>query len=244
MLFGGGGEYCYWGCYEDYFVGRLLPNGTPDAGFAANALGRTVVYDTALQPDGKVVGVGYVRQPDGKHKLQVFRLRPDGALDPTFGLGGLVLISDGTDSYEIGQSVIVDPDGRIVVAGRTRQVVLLVARLAGERCIGFVVRHRRFLCRHCWRLLQAAVARAPGGGYRVMTGLSGGACGVVGLTDSGALDARVRFRRNCAGTGIPATSLPIARPSPCRAMAGSCSGAAMPTRRLRRPLAGEWHRGF
>ena len=31
LLLGGGGEYCYWGCYEDYFVDRLLPNGTPDA---------------------------------------------------------------------------------------------------------------------------------------------------------------------------------------------------------------------
>ena len=96
VLFGGGGEYDYYGSYEDYFVGRLLPNGTPDASFAAAALNDTAVYDTTLQSDGKVVGVGTARQPDGKKKLLVFRLRPDGALDPDFGLGGLVIISDGS----------------------------------------------------------------------------------------------------------------------------------------------------
>ncbi len=77
--------------YEDYFVGRLLPNGTPDASFAAATLENTAVYDTTLQSDGKLIGVGTAKQPDGKNKLLVFRLRPDGALDSDFGLGGLVI---------------------------------------------------------------------------------------------------------------------------------------------------------
>jgi len=63
---GGGGEYDCYASYVDDFVGRLLPDWMPDAGFAAAALDRTAVYDTALQPDGKLVGVAL--QPDGRKK--------------------------------------------------------------------------------------------------------------------------------------------------------------------------------
>ncbi len=146
VLFGGGGEYDYYGSYEDYFVGRLLPNGAPDASFAAAALTDTAVYDTALQSDGKVIGVGTARQPDGKKKLLVFRLRPDGALDPDFGLGGLVIISDGSTSREAGYSVVVDPDGRIVVAGQ-RGKQPAGRKTAGERHAGCGLRLRRDLRR-------------------------------------------------------------------------------------------------
>jgi len=206
VLFGGGGEYCYYGCYEDYFVGRLLPNGTPDAGFAANALGKTVVYDTALQPDGKVVGVGSVRQPDGKYKLQVFRLSPDGSLDPAFGLGGLMLLGDGTDSYEIGHSVIVDPDGRIVVAGG-RGRFLLVARLQANGALDSSFGTGGVYVGAAGDYSNRQVARAPGGGYRVMTSLSSGTCGVVGLTESGALDAA--FGSGGFATAAAASDKPV-----------------------------------
>jgi uncharacterized delta-60 repeat protein len=191
VLFGGGGEYDYYGSYEDYFVGRLLPNGTPDASFAAATLQNTAVYDTTLQPDGKVIGVGSAKQPDGRKKLLVFRLRSDGALDPDFGLGGLVVISDGSASREAGYSVVVDPDGRIVVAGQ-RDDSLLVARLTangaldsgfgaggiylGPEAIGSSVR----------------IARAAAGAYRVIASLAGGMgwhCSVVGLTAAGVPDA-------------------------------------------------------
>ncbi len=86
VLFGGGGEYCYWGCYEDYFVGRLLPNGTPDASFAAAALERYWSFSTRRCSLTARSSRGWLHQRQGK--LQVFRLRPDGALDPDFGLGG------------------------------------------------------------------------------------------------------------------------------------------------------------
>jgi uncharacterized delta-60 repeat protein len=191
VLFGGGGEYCYYGCYEDYFVGRLLPNGAPDAGFAAAVLERTAVYDTTLQSDGKMIGVGAAKQPDGSSKLLAFRLRPDGALDPDFGLGGLVIISDGSTSHEAGYSVIVDPDGRIVVAGQ-RANSLLVARLLangmldaafgsggiyqGPEVIGYSVR----------------IARAAADGYRIIAhGTAGGVgwdCSMIGLTGAGVPD--------------------------------------------------------
>jgi hypothetical protein len=109
VLFGGGGEYVYFGLYTENFVGRLLPDGTPDAGYAASVLAETVVYDTALQSDGKLVGVGVTWQSDSKPRLLAFRQRPDGALDAEFGLGGLAILNDGSTSRETGYSVAVDP---------------------------------------------------------------------------------------------------------------------------------------
>lgn len=193
VLLGGGGEYCYWGCYEDYFVDRLLPNGTPDASFSAAALEDTWILDTALQPDGKVIGVGYTSA-----KLQVFRLRPDGSLDPDFGVGGLVQIINGTSAA--GDSVIVDPDGRIVVAGRSYQggtLSLLLVRLQPNGALdasfgtggtfvppGISIGYGGY---------PARIARAVGGGYRVMahpgTTPASQSCSVIGITDTGVLDA-------------------------------------------------------
>ncbi|MGB7738545.1 MAG: Calx-beta domain-containing protein [Steroidobacteraceae bacterium] len=191
VLFGGGGDYDYYGSYEDYFVGRLLPNGAPDASFAAAALQATAVYDTALQSDGKVIGVGTARQPDGRRKLVVFRLRPDGSLDPDFGLGGLVIISDGGGSREAGYSVVIDPDGRIVVAGQ-RADSLLVARLLANGALdadfgsGGIYRGPDAIGS------SVRIARAASGGYRVIASLTGGMgwdCSVIGLTAAGVPDA-------------------------------------------------------
>jgi len=191
VLFGGGGEYEYWGYYEDYFVGRLLPDGAPDASFAAAALTNTVVYDTALQSDGKVIGVGTARQPDGKKKLVVFRLQPDGALDPGFGLGGLVIISDGSTSREAGYSVVVDPDGRIVVAGE-RGGKVLVARLAANGTLDAGFGSGGMYVGLDVSGSSVRIARAPAGGYRVIGYFPPGGmsweCGVFSLTGAGVPD--------------------------------------------------------
>jgi len=192
VLFGGGGEYEYYTTYEDDFLGLLLPNGTSDARFAPAALNGTAIYDTAPQADGKVVAVGTARQPDGRMKLVVFRLQPDGALDPGFGLGGQAIISDGSPSREAGYSVVVDPDGRIAVAGQ-RGSNLLVARLlpngtldSGFGAAGVFV--GRELAGNLIR-----IAGVPGGAYRVAVNYRVQAnyngCGVAGLTSAGALDA-------------------------------------------------------
>jgi uncharacterized delta-60 repeat protein len=193
VLLGGGGEYCYFGCYEDHFVGRLLPNGTPDASFSAAALTDTWVLDTALQPDGKLVGVGHANS-----KLQVFRLRSDGSLDADFGVGGLVQISAGSGAA--GHSVIIDPDGRIVVAGTRFQSGvqgLILVRLQPNGALdasfgtgGTFVPPGISIGAGGY---PARIARAVGGGYRVMAhpeSVPGGQnCSVYGITDTGLLDA-------------------------------------------------------
>ena len=190
-LFAGTDEYCgyYDSCSLADFTGRLLASGTLDTGFAAAALDGTAVYDTALQSDGKVVGVGFLRQPGTSQKLQVFRLLPNGTLDSSFGLGGLALVVDPNTSDTTGRSVIVEPDGRIVIAGE-RGADLLVVRLLANGALdpGFGIGGVYVGSGDGVR--AGRVVRAPGGGYRTMAMRTGPtACRVYGLTEAGVLDA-------------------------------------------------------
>ena len=65
----------------------------------------------AVQPDGKIVVAGLGTNGD----VAVGRINPDGSDDPAFG--GTRLIDFG--SFDIGEAVALQPDGKIVVAGRS-----------------------------------------------------------------------------------------------------------------------------
>jgi uncharacterized delta-60 repeat protein len=71
----------------------------------------------AVQPDGKLVVVGstYVNSSSGED-FAVSRHLPDGSLDPAFGVGGLVT-TNFPNLAAVASSVVVQPDGKIVVAG-------------------------------------------------------------------------------------------------------------------------------
>ena len=109
-------------------VSRRLPNGAPDPTF--NGGGQAVIeepgvpsaYALALQPDGKIILVGF-RSEGEEEAATVWRLKadggsgaPNGALDPTFGNKGLAVIK--TFTHTVGAAVAIQPDGKIVVAGR------------------------------------------------------------------------------------------------------------------------------
>lgn len=109
---------------EELAVIRFNVNGTIDNSFAEN--GRLVVdYGTgsgiataiAIQPDGKIVVGGYVH--NGRNQdFAIVRLNTDGTLDGSFGDGGKLLI-DFSDSDDQLQGIAIQPDGKIVAAGRT-----------------------------------------------------------------------------------------------------------------------------
>ena len=66
-----------------------------------------------LQPDGKIVAVGYA-----DYNVALARLNNDGSLDTTFNGSGKVLTSVGNSSSQ-GNSAAIQTDGKIVVAGTT-----------------------------------------------------------------------------------------------------------------------------
>ncbi len=84
---------------------RILPDGSPDAGFSTNISNSNTIYSIALQKDGKILVGGY---------NYLSRLNPDGSLDNTFMIGSGL----GGGTYRTVESMIVQPDGKITVAGR------------------------------------------------------------------------------------------------------------------------------
>ena len=103
-------------------VTRLLPNGRLDRGFGFR---RTRPHDrgcgalaVALQPDGRIVAVGYEDEDAHGHSQTWLAARylPNGRLDPTFGRGGVVTLDLG-NSADYALATALQPDGKIVVSG-------------------------------------------------------------------------------------------------------------------------------
>jgi len=105
----------------DFGLARLKSNGGLDPSFGSRGKttvdfgGRDSAWAVALQPDGKIVVVGGTTNGRRHDDFAVARLKPNGALDASFGVGGKVTVDFG--SYENAAAVTVQPDGKIVVAG-------------------------------------------------------------------------------------------------------------------------------
>lgn len=109
----------------DIALVRLNTDGTLDAGFGNN--GVTVIpvannaddegRSIALQTDGKIVVAGY-SQISNTFDFTVVRCNSDGSLDTSFDGDGKVTTSI-LSSDDLGYSVAIQTDGRIVVAGDT-----------------------------------------------------------------------------------------------------------------------------
>ena len=83
------------------------------------------VYATAAQADGKLVLVGsvqrYLPNNDYNTHILVARVNANGTLDTTFDTDGWTGIDfAGADTYDTAYAVLVQPDGKIVVAGSTQ----------------------------------------------------------------------------------------------------------------------------
>ena len=73
------------------------------------------VADMALQPDGRIVVVGFA---NAGNDWTVGRFMPDGAPDTSFGAGGVVTTEFPGRSEARASALMLAPDGDIVVAGR------------------------------------------------------------------------------------------------------------------------------
>jgi uncharacterized delta-60 repeat protein len=115
-------------------VTRLKPNGSLDTTFGA---GGTATIDfgsladlaagAVLQPNGKIVVAGYTQSAED---VAVARLNANGSPDTAFGVAGKATVDFGVATF--GNTVALQPNGRIVVAGqRTGGDDFAVARLLG-----------------------------------------------------------------------------------------------------------------
>jgi uncharacterized delta-60 repeat protein len=104
---------------------RLLSAGDLDSTFGAggrvitdfggtNDLGRQVVAG----PDGKVIVVGSTGSTSSttRTNFALARYNSDGSLDTSFGDGGKV-VTDFNSNFDLGLSLVIQPDGKVVAAG-------------------------------------------------------------------------------------------------------------------------------
>ncbi len=75
----------------------------------------TLGWTSALQPDGKIIAAGYIRN-GGNYDFALTRLNSNGSLDTTFGNGGTTITSFSNLRDEL-RSIALQPDGKIVAAG-------------------------------------------------------------------------------------------------------------------------------
>ena len=110
--------YAFAGQTRQGFVVRLGPNGAPDAAFGTQGVQLlpapvALASGIAVQPDGKIVIAGSKLLSD--FQALVLRLLPNGQTDTTFGTSGFNQSFGYTRAY--GQSIAVDVDGKLVMAG-------------------------------------------------------------------------------------------------------------------------------
>jgi uncharacterized delta-60 repeat protein len=74
----------------------------------------------ALQPDGKIVAAGGLKQCGGINceDFLVARFNADGSVDTSFGTGGVVT-TDFFNGFDTANALVIQPDGKMIAAGST-----------------------------------------------------------------------------------------------------------------------------
>jgi len=119
----------------DFFVSRLLANGSSDTSFGSRRTGGVVIpFDlggnisdmanaVAIQSDGKIVVAGTVTSRSGDTDMGVVRLNMNGTLDSTFGVNGKVTVAFNRGAVGRRQDRATDvaiSSGRIILVGSSQ----------------------------------------------------------------------------------------------------------------------------
>src|SRR3990172_470031 len=111
------------GSNHDFALARHNADGSLDTTFDGDGKVTTAIgmfsdyaYSLALQADGKIVAAGQFFDSVTVRQVALARYNADGSLDSTFDGDGKVTTAIGTDT-DSANSVVVQADGRIVVAG-------------------------------------------------------------------------------------------------------------------------------
>lgn len=110
---------------QDFALARYNPDGSLDPTFDDDGLVTTDIRDNidygeavAIQSDGKIIVAGSAYGAN-YCDFALVRYNPDGSLDETFGGDGIVT-TDFNQSLELAFAALIQPDGKIVVAGTTQ----------------------------------------------------------------------------------------------------------------------------
>ncbi len=197
-------------CTYDILVVRFNTNGTLDTGFGTNGAVVTdnagqdeITYAAALQADGKILvaggGLGTTPSQTNVLGFKLVRYLPNGTLDTSFGTGGIVYESF-DDLGGTPRAMVIEPDGKILVAGTGGNSMLFVARFNtnGSLDTGFDADGR--IASNAYNISNARLVRQSDGKI-VIAGTSSpqGTFKLVRFNADGTLDTAF-------GTGGTATS--------------------------------------
>jgi uncharacterized delta-60 repeat protein len=115
------------GSWWDMAVVRYNADGSLDTSFDSDGKAlinigsqNDVAYAVAIQADGKIVAAGIAALAASGGDFTAVRLNADGSLDTTFDSDGMVTTAIGpTTSYDEARGLAIQPDGKIIAAGRT-----------------------------------------------------------------------------------------------------------------------------
>lgn len=116
------GYFASFGTTSRAHLVRLLPDGRIDESFSSPQLTAQgsrlpVIWTVTLTPAGKLMVVGHFVTVNGTSVLSIARLEVNGALDPGFQGSGF------DPATHVIRRVLVQPDGRLMLAGGFRTVV-------------------------------------------------------------------------------------------------------------------------
>ena len=107
--------------YYNFALARHQPGGSLDTTFGTGGkvttsfpVGFAAARAVAIQADGKIIAAG-VSEPRAHRDFTLVRYKGDGSIDSTFGTGGIVTTDFG--AWDEANAIIIQADGRIVVAG-------------------------------------------------------------------------------------------------------------------------------
>ncbi len=122
----------------DFLLARYDANGARDLTFGTDGLAITDINATeneivsvALQADGRIVAAGTALTFPTFGDYAVARYDANGVLDPTFGTGGIVTTDIVDSIFDRTQAMVIQPDGRILVAGDVALDAVVLVRYAG-----------------------------------------------------------------------------------------------------------------
>jgi uncharacterized delta-60 repeat protein len=119
----------------NFLAMRYMPDGSIDYSFGDS--GKAIIefpldyaeaYSAAMQPDGKIVlaGSGYKGMFNTITYGLIVRLNPDGSIDSSFGKNGWIKNNYSNDVYF--NTVLIQPDGKIVAAGTSGSYYAIISR--------------------------------------------------------------------------------------------------------------------
>lgn len=115
------------GGYDNFTAIKLMPDGNYDMTFGNE--GKIIINfegynagatDVLVQPDGKIIMAGNVFNPGGEYNFGIIRLNSDGTLDTTFNGTGKQIF-DFNENINFLEAVVIQSDGKILVAGQSGQ---------------------------------------------------------------------------------------------------------------------------